>query len=74
MITRINTGRGNATIDIESADLDLLEKRKGQVIICKDTGETFYDVSSTERIQIGGNKIPVNPQNTANLNLWIEDR
>lgn len=74
MITRINTGRENATIDIESADLDLLDKRKGQVIICKDTGDIFYDVSDTERIQVGGNKIPVNPQNTNNLNLWIEDR
>lgn len=55
------------------SNLDSLPIKEGQFITCTDTGDMFLDISDTKRISVGVN-IPVNPQDTTNLNIWIEDK
>lgn len=54
------------------ANLSSMPILEGQMLVCTDTGEIYYDVNSTTRILAGG--VPVNPVDTTNLTMWIKDK
>ena len=54
------------------ANLSSVPIQEGQMLICTDTGEIYFDINSTTRILSGG--VPVNPIDTTNLTVWIEDK
>lgn len=54
------------------ANLSSVPIVEGQMLVCTDTGEIYYDINDSTRILAGG--VPVNPEDTTNLTMWIEDR
>lgn len=60
-----------------STDMENLAISEGQFIICTDTGRMYLDINSTTRLPVGGTDvqtgvIPENPEDTTDLNIWIE--
>ena len=62
---------------VSSSQLNSLAKVEGQFIVCTDTQEIYFDESSSSRILIGtaagaATSIPVDPEDTSDLNIWIK--